>query len=114
MVSQSALLQDPGAFELEALTRKRRDSSYPEEIIHTKRQIAALGKGVHHQEAIDMQTERVGEEEDYIAVGPLRVRSGDVCVDTLNLRNGSCRVSAVKSAFQAAQVGRLCQYVVHS
>lgn len=34
-----------------------------------------------------METERVREEEDHIAVGSLWVSPGDVGVDALNLRN---------------------------
>ena len=51
-----------------ALARKRFENSYAEEEVNAKRQIAALGKRVHHQEGIHMQAERIREEEDDIAV----------------------------------------------
>jgi hypothetical protein len=87
--------------------------SYPEEVIDTKSQVSASGECVHHQEAVNVQPESIGEEQEHIAIRLRRVGGSHVCIDSFDLFDCSCRLSGVDVAFETTEVGWLGEDSFH-
>jgi hypothetical protein len=61
-----------------------------------------------------MQTKSVREEEDNVSIGCLWGGFGNVGVNAVDLLYGTYWLSVVEIAFETAQIGRFCEYFIHS